>query len=159
MDLLRGSGTQAIHFAGHGRFDPDAPDDSIIELLDTSLKPSDVALATIGSTDRPIMFVNACEIGNRGWSLTQIGGWADAFCDVKFTAFVGPYWAVDDAVAHKAALRFYEELRGKATLGEAMRTVRRQYLEDKDHPYHPSWLAYTLHCHPNVTVTLEEAGD
>ncbi len=150
--LLRSTGVQAIHFAGHGRFEPTTPTDSKIELADHPLVPSDVRTATVGRTDRPLMFVNACEVGNQGWSLTQIGGWADTFCDAGCTAFVGPYWAVNDRVAKKAAILFYDELGAGRTLGQAMQAIRRRFWEDDEFQYHPTWLAYSLHCHPNVTV-------
>jgi hypothetical protein len=155
-DLLKGTGVQAIHFAGHGRFEPANPTDSKIELSDSPLVPGDVMTATVGRSDRPLVFVNACEVGNQGWALTQIGGWADTFCDAGCTAFVGPYWAVNDQVAKKAALLFYEELRTGRTVGQAMQAIRRQFWEDDEFRYHPTWLAYSLHCHPNVTVDFAE---
>lgn len=156
--LLSGGGVQAIHFAGHGKFAPTVPNDSRIELADFPLLPSDVLSAKIGKTDRPMVFMNACEVGNQGWSLTQIGGWADTFCDVGFTAFVGPYWAVNDRVAKAASLLFYKELSDGKTVGEAMRTLRRQFWEAEQDRYHPTWLAYSLHCHPNVTVKFTNSA-
>jgi hypothetical protein len=156
LDLFMAGGAQAIHFAAHGRMDTDDPSTSALRLEDTDLLISDVRLANLRG-DRPLIFLNACEVGQQGWFLTQIGGWATAFCDIGSTAFVGPYWAVNDAVAKKAAILFYGELvggngrKGK-TIGQAMQAVRRRFLSDDEFPFHPTWLAYTLHCHPNVTV-------
>jgi hypothetical protein len=155
--LLRSRGVQAIHFAGHGHFDPSLPDNSRIELVDYPLLPSDLRTATIGASDRPLVFVNACEVGAQGWSLIQIGGWADAFCDVGCSVFVGPYWSVNDRVAKKAALLFYDEVRAGSTVGQAMQAIRRRFWEDDEFRFHPTWLAYSLHCHPNVTVRFAEA--
>lgn len=152
IDLLRSTGSQAIHFAGHGHFDPAVADASEIVLTDTSLRPTDLAGATIGRSEHPMIFVNACEVGQQDWSLTQIGGWADAFCGAGCSAFVGPYWPVDDRVATKASLVFYDALREGQTMGRAMQTMRRRFETDEEFPAHPTWLAYTLHCQPNVTV-------
>ena len=68
------------------------------------------------------------------------------------SAFVGPYWAVNDTVARKAALLFYDQLRVRKTVGQAMQAIRKRFWDDDEHRFHPTWLAYSLHCHPNVTV-------
>ncbi len=115
VQLLRSRGLQAIHFAGHGRFDPGAADASELLLADAPLRPTDVAGATIGQAERPLVFVNACEVGQQEWALTQIGGWAEAFCAAGCTAFVGPYWPVEDRVAARAARGL---LRGPAGGGD-----------------------------------------
>ncbi len=152
VGLLKSSGYQVLHFSGHGRFDPKDGLESWIKLANGQLIPSDVQTANVGYTDHPLVFFNACEVGKETWTLTQIGGWADTFCDVGFSAFVGPYWAVNDKVARLAALLFYDELRKQKTVGEAMQAIRRQFWENTEHPAHPTWLAYSLHCHPNVKV-------
>jgi hypothetical protein len=161
--LLQSANVQAIHFSGHGRFDPDSVANSEIALIDGSLIPSDIQ----GIADsqplpgQPLVFVNACEVGDQDWALTQIGGWASEFCGAGCTAFIGPYWAVNDAVARKAAMVFYGQLReidtrGRSakTVGQAMQALRRRFWSDDEYRFHPTWLAYTLHCHPNVTVRL-----
>ena len=84
----------------------------------------------------------------------KIGGWAEAFCQVGATGFVGPYWPVSDGVARKAALIFYRSLQAGETVGEAMIRIRQRFMEDDEDRHHPSWLAYSLHCHPNVRVEL-----
>ena len=154
--LLRSTGVQLVHFAGHGQYDPDRSEESVIKLADGPLVPRDLYRAKLGRTSRPLVFLTACEVGERGWTLTQIGGWAEAFCDVGFSGFVGPYWAVSDKVGRKAANLFYDELTRGATVGAAMRTIRRQFDDDDEFPAHPSWLAYTLHCQPNVRVELPQ---
>lgn len=152
--LLRSRGTQLIHFAGHGSYDPANVDDSEIRLSDGTLVPGDLFNASIGTRERPFVFLNACQVGEQGWDLTQIGGWAEAFCAAGFSGFVGPYWKVNDLVARKAARVFYAALGANQTVGEAMQAVRRRFLEDDDFPAHTSWLAYSLHGQPNVHVQL-----
>jgi hypothetical protein len=60
-------------------------------------------------------------------------------------------------VARKAALLFYGALKAGQTIGEAMQEIRRRFDEDEEYPSHPTWLAYTLHCQPNVTVEFVPA--
>ena len=151
-------GIQLIHFAGHGEYDPESKDDTVIRLSDQALVPLDINRATIGRTSRPLVFLNACEVGEQGWALTRIGGWAEAFCDVGFSGFVGPYWAVNDRVARKAANLYYSALSDGRTVGEALRDIRRQFYSDAEDRGHPSWLAYTLHCQPNVHVQMPAVG-
>jgi pimeloyl-ACP methyl ester carboxylesterase len=157
LKLLKSKNLQVLHFSGHGKFG-ETPNDSTISLLDTPLDLIDLNSAAFADADDPhdppLVFLNACEVGEQGWSLTQIGGWAEAFCMAGCAGFVGPYWAVNDTVARKAALLFYGKLQEGATVGEAMREVRRQFTADEEHRYHPTWLAYTLHCQPNVTVAF-----
>jgi hypothetical protein len=155
--LLRSRGTQLIHFAGHGSYDPANVEDSEIRLSDGTLVPTDLSSASIGRSERPFVFLNACQVGETGWDLTQIGGWAEAFCAVGFSGFVGPYWKVNDLVAHKAAGIFYATLRDGQTVGEAMQAIRRRFREDDEYPGHTSWLAYSLHCQPNVHLQLPAA--
>ena len=59
-------------------------------------------------------------------------------------------------MAHKAALLFYGLLREGTRIGEAMRQVRLRFSEDDESRYDPTWLAYTLHYQPNVTVAFPE---
>jgi hypothetical protein len=151
---LRSKDVQLVHFAGHGEFDEDAPQQSQIRLRDQAILPTDVRTFRQGLGKGPFVFLNACEVGEQGWVFTGIGGWADTFCDVGCTGFVGPYWAVDDQVAHAAALRFYDGLAAGRSVGEAIRDVRRAFDEPGPFLHHPTWLAYSLHCQPNIRIDL-----
>lgn len=148
--LRRGEGV--VHFAGHGSYDPELVELSAIELLDGSLNPGDLPRPLAdGSTTRPFIFLNACEVGEQGFDLTALGGWASEFCKRGFAGFVGPYWAVKDEIAGKAAATFYDELSNGKTVAQAVQAIRLRFLADP----HPSWLAYTVHCQPNVTLAVK----
>jgi hypothetical protein len=158
-DMLESSrGIQLIHFAGHGDFDPGAAEMSVIRLADSSIVPRDLSRALLGRTAHPFVFLNACEVGEQGWALTRIGGWAEAFTDIGFSGFIGPYWAVNDRIARKSALLFYRSLSAGLTVGEAIRQIRLQFYADPDDAGHPSWLAYTLHCQPNIHIEMPKVG-
>jgi CHAT domain-containing protein len=126
----------------------------VIRLADSALVPRDLSRARLGLTAHPFVFLNACEVGEQGWALTKIGGWAEAFTDIGFSGFIGPYWAVNDRIARKSSLLFYRSLAAGLTVGEAVRQIRLQFYADPDDAGHPSWLAYTLHCQPNIHIQM-----
>ncbi len=66
--LLRSPDVQAIHFSGHGKFDPVSAGNSKIDLIDNPLLPSDIQGAISRLPGRPLIFLNACEVGDQGWS-------------------------------------------------------------------------------------------
>lgn len=152
--MLDEPGTQALHFSGHGGYDDATPDNSYIRLEPGKLDPDDINAARVGASDHPLVFLNACEVGREGWSLTNIGGWATTFCDAEFSVFVGPYWRVNDRVAREVARIFYAHLRDGETVARAMQAVRRQFAQPDDAELraHPTWLAYAAHSQPNMTV-------
>jgi hypothetical protein len=147
-------GVQLIHFAGHGDFNRESADIASIRLSDAALVPGDLTQAKLGRASRPFVFLNACEVGEQGWALTRIGGWAEAFTAVGFSGFIGPYWAVNDRVARKAAMLFYRSLSAGLSVAEAVRHIRLKFYTDEEDPGHPSWLAYTLHCQPNIRIQM-----
>ena len=124
-----------------------------------SSKNLSLACVDVGHiTAHPFVFLNACEVGEQGWALTRIGGWAEAFTDIGFSGFIGPYWAVNDRIARKSAVLFYRSLSAGLTVGEAIRQIRLQFYADPDDAGHPSWLAYTLHCQPNIHIEMPTVG-
>jgi hypothetical protein len=54
-------------------------------------------------------------------------------------------------------LVFYQQLSQGRTVAEAVREMRRHFYEDDDPRmlYHPTWLAYSLHCHPNIGIEYQ----
>ena len=47
----------------------------------------------------PLVFFNACEVGATATALGAVGGWAEAFAQRKFRAFIAPLWAVEEDAA------------------------------------------------------------
>ena len=149
---LRSPALHALHFSGHGTFDPNRPEEGQLVLRDRPLRLEDVRDVDFRRGERPpLVFLNACQVGGQGWSSAGVGGWAAMFGDAGASVFVGPYWSVNSQIASLAALQFYEALETK-TLGEAMRAVRERFATDARARFHPTWLAYTVHGHPNATV-------
>lgn len=97
---------------------------------------------------RPLVFLNACQIGRSAMSLTDIGGWATQFIRAGATAFVGAYWSVYDQAAHDFALAFYNRLFSGIPIGKAIQEARQIIKPLGD----PTWLAYTVFADPLMTV-------
>ena len=154
-DALANQTARLYHFACHGDFESDNPNNSRLLLLNSSLRPSDI----IGPTQvgiekgRPLVFLNACTSAGADVSLIGIGGWSKRFVDAGVTAFIGSLWEVNDSLAADFAEAFYNQvIITKASLGQAFHEARR-IIKEKD-PGNPTWLAYVLYAHPNGIVTV-----
>jgi len=158
--LLDAGGVSLWHFAAHGNVDLDHPDESVVVLADgRGLRAEDVTgpRQTHIARDKPLVFLNACRVGQQGWSLTRLGGWAAAWVDrSRCGAFVGPLWSVSDWLAYDFARAFYDALRQGQTIGQAAQAarIRVRGLAPDD----PTWLAYSVYAHPNARVTFEDEG-
>ena len=153
--LLDEGGIHLWHFAAHGNVDLTHPNESVIRLADgRGLRAEDIhgARQTHIAQDRPLVFLNACRVGQQGWSLTRLGGWAAAWVDrCRCGAFVGPLWSVNDWLAYEFASTFYDALRQNQTIAQAVWTARKCVRDLA--PDEPTWLAYSLYAHPNARLT------
>ena len=80
-NLLKTGGFSALHIICHSEYKQNDPDWSPLFLESGArLYPIDISGdKLIFGHDRPIVFLNACETGQRGYALTGMGGWAEAF--------------------------------------------------------------------------------
>jgi CHAT domain len=156
--LLDQGGIHLWHFAAHGNMDFSAPNESPVVLSDgRKLRPEDIHAQrqTHVAQDRPLVFLNACRVGQQNWSLTRLGGWASAWVDrCRCGAFIGPLWSVDDWLAYEFARGFYDTLREGCTIGQAMQSTRRTVRDLATG--NPTWLAYSTYAHPNARVKFGE---
>lgn len=157
LTALEASGTQVFHFACHGDFVYDNPEESVLVLADREeFAPSEVSgPVRAGVTkSKPLIFLNACHSGQIGFALTGLGGWAERFVHAGASAFVGTLWEVNDALAAEFAVDFYRRLWQGETLGHAFHAARLR-VRDQD-PANPTWLAYTLYADPNGRAMVGE---
>jgi hypothetical protein len=149
--LLRQGGYDWLHLATHGSFSAEAPDEgSAIRLGDlTHLTPEDLVGPEITRhlrKQRPAFVLNACDSGRLSWGLVGLGGWASRLLGLGAGMFLGTLWPVNDAAALALIRVFYERLLAGDAVAEALREARRASRS----PHDPSWLAYSLYCHPNA---------
>lgn len=134
------------HFTGHGGFRAPDPNRSAMVLEgQEELTPEDLsgAVKNLGMA-RPLVFLNACQIGRGGMSLTGIGGWARKFLGAGAGAFIGAYWSVYDRPAHDFAPALYRRLLAGMPIGQAVQEARVE-IKRLDNP---TWLAYTVFADP-----------
>jgi hypothetical protein len=154
-----GGATQLYHFACHGNFNTDDPNESRLKLGSDFLRPSQIvgALRAGLLRSKPLVFLNACYSADTGFALTQLGGWAQCFFDAGASAFVGSLWEINDTLAAQFAQEFYNRLWGlggfKAMpLGQAFYEAR-LCIKQVDEA-NPTWLAYVLYGDPQGRVLL-----
>ena len=94
----------------------------------------------------PLVFLNACESGRMGGSLTAWGGWPKTFWDAGAAAFVGTSWPVEDTAARAFCEAFYGGLLDGQTLAEAAGSGRRAARRRHE----PTSLAYKVYGYPGA---------
>ncbi len=149
----------AVHFAGHGDFDPGRPDGSALFLMDgTPLRSNVFRTARYGGTQpaQPLLFLNACMLGIGGELLGDMAGFPGNSLRGGFGGVLGALWEVDDTLAHDLALEFWQRAlppapaRGEP-VGQILRDLRGRYTASGQAV--PTWLAYVYYGHPRLTLT------
>jgi CHAT domain len=139
------------HFSGHGSYrdEPNPEKSALILEAGDRLTPEDLGgrVANLGKA-RPLVFLNACQVGQSQMTLTGIGGWAGRFLKAGAGGFIGAYWSVYDRPAFDFAQAFYGHLLKGVPIGRAIREARLAARASGD----PTWLAYTVFADPLATV-------
>jgi hypothetical protein len=140
------------HFTGHGNFRESDPNRSGLELEERArLRPDDLSGSVRGlGRSKPLVFLNACQVGRSAMSLTDVGGFAGKFLKAGAGAFVGAHWSIDDEIAYEFAKVFYDRLLAGETIGQATQASRLDVKEK--HAGDPTWLAYTVFADPFAKV-------
>lgn len=145
-----------FHAVAHGDFSARSPDESSLLLEDgRSLRPGDLQgpIKTGIRNCQPLVFLNACRVGQQSWALAGLGGWARRWVErCGCGAFVAPLWSVDDRLACQFAQVFYDTLERGESFGAAAQAARRSIRETA--PWEPTWLAYSVYGHPNGRLVL-----
>ncbi len=161
--LAAGGAFDLLHFACHGNAEGDRiwdasllmagrkdTDGAIIEdRLDVS-RVSQYADLKNADGSRPVVFLNACQAGATGRTLTGTGGMADAFVRRGAGLFVGTLWSVGDETALTFAREFYTRMKAGKTVTEATRAAR----EAAKVANEPTWLAYTVYGNPYARIEM-----
>ena len=152
VGLLKTNLYDVVHFACHGKYTDQDPDESEILLRDEkTLRPDDLSDSDIRlkfRESRPLIFMNSCHSGRIGSTLLGIGGWASRFIDLECGAFIGCGWEVQSQSAYDFAVAFYSRLRDNGKLSEAMHDARERIRSDNN----STWLAYCLYGDPRCRL-------
>lgn len=158
FDTLETGDFDVLHVACHGQSDHKDIDSSTLLIGDFTDaagngEPVSVDALTVRQEGRlapdSLVFLNACESGRLGPSLTTWGGWPTAFLNAGAGAFVGTSWPVREKPAAAFTEAFYEALLEGQTLSDAATVARRAIRDMGD----ASWLAYKVYGHPFARKT------
>ncbi|WP_423205681.1 CHAT domain-containing protein [Pseudomonas kribbensis] len=153
----KGEDFDALHFACHGSTDyTQVWNAGLLLNVAGSDKTSLLSVASVQtyanlSVDgqRPLIFLNACQSGVSGRTLSGAGGLAQAFVQRGAGLFVGTLWSIGDRPALGFASQFYGQLKAGECVSQALRAAREQAKKDLD----TSWLAYTVYGHPYARLS------
>jgi hypothetical protein len=151
-----------LHYAGHGLAEPDDVMNARIVLgvaLDddgnwreekiTSTTVEGFACLRRDDGPRPVVVLNACQVGRAGYQLTGIGGFAQAFLRGGAGAFVSSMWSVGDQPAREFTETMYRRLFAGDRLCDAVGAGRTAARDAGD----ATWLAYVVYGDAYATVT------
>lgn len=125
-DGLAAESRDVLHFVCHGR-------SGMLQtlLLEASDELSSaMILALEGFLNafkiRPLVFLNACEVGGLTAGIAGLSGFATSFMQLEASAVVAPLWAVSDQAALDVAKKFYSAvlLNGR-TFTQALQDIRK----------------------------------
>jgi CHAT domain len=140
---------EILHFAVHGQWDPGGPEDGLV-LVDGTLSPDQVNAGELAA--RPLVFLNACQVGQGNQVLGDYAGIAANFLKAGASAVIAPLWAIDDATARSIALDFYQKvlLQGVPP-AETLRLVRAGF-QSKSVKQSSTYLAYQYFGDPQLEL-------
>ncbi|MDB6103901.1 MAG: hypothetical protein JWO52_3900 [Gammaproteobacteria bacterium] len=151
-------GVEAVHFAGHGDFDPTRPDGSALFLEDgTPLLSTMFRAARYGGDRQPLLFLNGCMLGIGGDLLGDMAGFPGNSLRGGFGGVIGALWEIDDTVAHDIALEFWERALPSGStagepVGEVLRDLRAKYMPNAASAPISTYLAYVYYGHPRLVL-------
>ena len=161
MDLLEKPGQfDLLHFAGHGtaNLTDIANAGLVVTVRQAGSRWVPVPLNAIlveqygdlrkDSGNRPLVFLNACQVGRSGYQLTRTGGFAQGFLKAGAGIFVSTLWSVVDEPARRFTEVFYGQLVSGHSVADAATVARQKCRADGD----PTWLAYVVYGRPDGRV-------
>ena len=156
---LAAGGRSLLHFVCHGA-DGEVSDVQAI-FLDggeerlTSLEVTAIPAIVQAFKKRPMVFLNACEVGRPTVALTGIGGFAAAFLDLGAAAVIAPLWSVKDTIAYQVARKFYRAALTspagtRKSFAEIMREIRALAYDETTGE--DTYAAYCFYGDPNASA-------
>jgi len=124
INMLAAGDYDILHFAGHGSFDPEEPENSVIHFADGLLTADDVLNLT-WKTPPYLVFNSACESGRAAGGKKLVSneshsnGLAAAFIAAGAKGYADYYWTVTEMGAEHFTKEFYDTLFHRENVGIA----------------------------------------
>jgi hypothetical protein len=143
---LAASSRDVLHFVCHG-------ESGVLQTLildDPDVLTSSMVLAMNGFLsafkNRPMVFLNACELGKLVPGLDGISGFATSFMKLQASAVVAPLWAVQGKPALDVTTRFYTAAFAGTPFARILQEIRKDAYTGEAPP--DSYAAYCLYGDP-----------
>lgn len=152
IDCLEGTpDADLLHFAIHGKWDSSGFENGLIMVDGTAIDPAVIR----GDAELPrpaFVFLNACQVASGDTILGDYAGTAAAFLKRGAPAVVAPLWSIDDELAKKVALRFYERVFEGERPAEVLRGERESFRKTTPPQVSATSLAFQFFGHPAMRV-------
>ena len=109
-------GRTLLHFVCHGKSGAAGSQILLLEKqeeLDASQLRAMSGVKKAFRSAKPLVFLNACEVGRQEPALVGTGGFAEAFMALGASGVIAPLWSVKDSIAHEIAEKFYERIQNE----------------------------------------------
>jgi CHAT domain-containing protein len=131
---------QVVHIASHGRFRPDNPLFSALQLTDGWLTVREAYQLKL---ECELVTLSACETGLSALAPgDELLGLARGFFATGAPALVVSLWAVDDEATAQLMRHFYQGLLGGSGAAAALRAAQLSLMQTHPHPYF--WAPFIL---------------
>lgn len=159
-EILQEAGAfDLLHFACHGFAESDNISNAQL-MLEGKIENQKYVPAYLSATtadqfsnlkteeNRPMVILNACQAARAGYTLTGVGGFAQAFINRGAGCFVSSLWSVGDSPARTFTETLYSRLLQSKKLSDAAIDAREKAKATGD----ATWLAYAVYGHPYMRV-------
>jgi CHAT domain-containing protein len=164
---VKGEMAPLFHFVGHGKITDDFTDEQFALEEEETLSATETR-GMDGFRDglrkeRPLVFLNACEVGRPIPSLIGAGGFPQTFAQLGASAVIAPLWSVRDSCAHEVAVALYDAVREGAQSGLPL-PVAEILQKIRDRAYagtevgEDSYAAYCFYGDPSFVVRVPDVG-
>ncbi len=167
LELIKAGQFDLLHFAGHGLVNLKNMTSSKL-MLEGRLEGKNYIKNYLNSTiveqffhleqdeNRPMVVLNACQVGQSSYALTGMSGFAQAFLKGGAGAFAAPLWSVGDRPARIFIESLYRALLNGLNLSEATRLARNTAKQTGD----ATWLSYSVYGNPHLRfITTQERAE
>lgn len=140
-DLQRiSTGADVLHFACHGKFRPDNPLFSTLQLYGNWLNVRDTYALNL---DASLVVLSACETGvNKIAAGDELLGFSRGFLSAGASSLILSLWQVDDDATAGLMSIFYKKLCGGSTPAAALRFAQIEIMQTSPHPFF--WSPFVL---------------
>jgi CHAT domain-containing protein len=155
LNILDSGSFELLHISAHGKYNPDEPLLSHISIEEgrADFRAESIVGPKVKQTfgkSNQIVFLNACQSGSKGYSLTGIGGWAQQFIKAGACAFIGTLRSVTDTEVRQFTEDLYSQLCKPINLAQAVQETRKS----SRNPGDISRLAYVLFAPPALSISF-----